>query len=56
MRLPNLLEVELVIKINRELEAQLLSFGKDLTVLSPPSLQSAIRQIIEQALEVYSKT
>ncbi len=57
--LPNgSLEVELVVDLNRELEAQLLSFGKDVIVLAPLSLQTNIRAIMEQALETYkvSKT
>lgn len=47
------LEVELFVEINRELEAQILSFGKDVTVLAPISLRTTIRTGMEQALAAY---
>ncbi|ADB37256.1 hypothetical protein Slin_1205 [Spirosoma linguale DSM 74] len=56
MRLPNLLEVELLIEINRELEAKLLSFGKDVTILTPLGLRADTRLILEQTLKAHSES
>ena len=47
------LEVELFVEINRELEAQLLSFGNDVTVLGPKSLREAIQAILQGASANY---
>ena len=48
------LEVRLLVELNRELEARILEFGKDVCVVAPSSLRERIRQILQEALEEYT--
>ena len=49
------LEVQLLLKLNRELEARILEFGSDVTVVEPPALVSQIKKNIEDALKNYAQ-
>ena len=42
--------------INKEFEAQVLEFGKDIEVLQPLYFREQIRQILSQALSKYGST
>lgn len=47
------LEVELLVELNRELEARILEFGRDVTVISPPLLRKQIKENLREALAGY---
>lgn len=48
------LEVRLLVELNRELEARILEFGKDVCVVAPLTLRERIQHILRKALEVYN--
>ncbi len=53
-RLPNGgLEVRLLVELNRELEARILEFGKDVTVVGPRILREQIKRNLQEALSTY---
>lgn len=45
--------IEITVIPNKELKSQILSFGNDVEVLSPPKLREEIRSIIEESLQKY---
>ena len=47
------LEVRFQVQLNRELEAKLLEFGKDVVVILPLTLRNALRAILQQAAANY---
>ena len=47
------LEVRLFVELNQELDAKILEFGKDVTVIEPPSLRDRIKENLQQALNSY---
>lgn len=47
--------ISLKVQVNRELIAEILSFGKDVEVLAPQSLRTEIKQRIDILHELYSK-
>lgn len=47
------LEVRIFVELNRELEARILEFGRDITVLSPPTLREQIKRQLQAALNTY---
>ncbi len=52
--LPNgKLEVRLLVELNQELEARLLEFGRDVTVMAPPDLRNRIKENLRDALSHY---
>ncbi len=52
---PQYMDFQFEVLINKELEAQVLEFGKDIEVLQPASFREQIRQIHLQALAQYEK-
>ena len=52
--LPNgRLEVTTYVELNRELEARILEFGRDVTVVDPPTLRERIKHQLQSALNTY---
>ena len=47
------LEVRLLVELNRELEARILEFGKDVTVVAPTILREQIKSNLQEALSMY---
>ena len=47
------LEVRLFVELNRELEARILEFGCDVTVIEPPLLRDRIKDNLRSALAKY---
>ena len=47
------LEVRLLVELNQELDAKILEFGKDVTVIAPPFLRKRIKETLQQALNSY---
>ena len=47
------LEVRFRVELNRELEAKLLEFGRDVVVMGPLALRDAVRSILQQAAANY---
>ena len=45
--------IEITVIPNKELKSQILSFGNDVEVLSPPKLREEIKRIIEESLQKY---
>ena len=45
--------VEISVIPNNELEALILSYGKDVEVLSPPEYKNQIREVIRESYEHY---
>jgi predicted DNA-binding transcriptional regulator YafY len=47
------LEVRLFLEMNRDLEARILEFGKDVEVMAPAEMRERIRENLQRALEKY---
>ncbi|MBL7815771.1 MAG: WYL domain-containing protein [Saprospiraceae bacterium] len=50
---PQYVDFQFEILINKELEAQVLEFGKDVEVLQPLHFREQIQQVLQQALQQY---
>ncbi|MEZ0483179.1 helix-turn-helix transcriptional regulator [Fibrella aquatica] len=49
------LEVKLCVELNRELEARILEFGKDVVVMEPSTLRDRIKENLKEALSIYNQ-
>lgn len=48
------LEVRLLVELNRELDARILEFGKDVVVVEPPELREKVRRTLLEAFNLYA--